>query len=239
MAWAIIGSVLLHGSIVAVFVGLQLFQPPKLDFERKPISAKLVRLGAKPKPTTLPRKTAPTPPQNPVVPTPAQPPPPSPAEAKPAPAPAAAAALPPPEAKAKPKPPSPNRRESLLSVFDNNSAKQNEAIGDPEGDPEGDSDTAEEGERYFGLILAKARRYYGVTKTISPQEIIRLKATVVLFISSTGELLKEPQLQDSSGNEQFDQDVLLALHKAAPFGPPPTHLVNVLKTVGVEVVATP
>ncbi len=242
MAWAIIGSVLLHGLIVAIFVGLRLFQPPQMDLERKPISAKLVRLGAKPKPTNLPRKTYPTPPPSkPVVPAPSQSPPPAPAEAKPAPtpAPASAAALPPLEAKPKPKPPPPNRRENLLSIFDNNAAKQDEAIGDPEGDPEGDSDTAEEGERYFGLILAKARRYYGVTKTISPQELIRLKATVVLFISSTGELIKEPQLQDSSGNEQFDQDVVLALHKAAPFGPPPTHLVDVLKTVGVEVVATP
>ena len=111
--------------------------------------------------------------------------------------------------------------------------------GDPNGDPEGDSDTAEEGERYFGQILARTRRNYGVTKTIPPQELIRLKAMVVLYIGAAGELIKDPEVQVSSGNEQFDQDVIMALRKAAPFGPPPAHLAKDLKTVGVAIEARP
>ena len=70
-------------------------------------------------------------------------------------------------------------------------------------------------------------------------ELIRLKATVVLHIGPTGDLIKDPEVQISSGNEQFDQDVILSIKSAAPFGPPPPHLLEVLRTVGVAVVATP
>ena len=136
--------------------------------------------------------------------------------------------------------PSPEKQRSkVFDAFNKTAVKHEEKAGDPSGDAEGDSDTAEEGERYFGLILAKARRNYGITKTISPAELVRLKAVVILYIGPTGELVKDPELQTSSGNSQFDNDVLSSLKKAAPFGPPPAHLAKSLKTVGVAVECKP
>lgn len=234
VTWAVLGSALVHAGILGFFVLMTLLEPPKLDIAQKPVSAKLVRLGQKRDQHLLPRKDI------------AVPPPP---QATARPQPVAMNARDPnsaptrPSANAAPKKSADQVRRDLFRAFDNTAApapKVDEPpAGDPDGDPEGDSDSAEEGERYFGLILAKARRNYGVTKTIPPQELIRLKATVVLYISATGELLKDPELQVSSGNEQFDQDVILSLRKAAPFGPPPKDLAEPLKTVGVAIEARP
>lgn len=229
--WAIGASVAVHVGLLAFFVAMTLLEPPKLDLAQKPVSAKLVRLGQKRDERLLPRISSPPPPQ--------------PAPSAQAPVafkardPKAAAPAKSATTASTAKPSSEQARRDLFRAFDTTARKAEPAIGDPDGDPEGDADSAEEGERYFGLILAKARRNYGVTKTIPPQELIRLKATVVLYISATGELIKDPEVQISSGNEQFDQDVILSLKKAAPFGPPPENLASVLKSVGVAIEARP
>jgi outer membrane biosynthesis protein TonB len=226
---AIAGSAVFHFGILGLFIVMTLLEPPKLDLAQKPVSAKLVRLGKKRDETLLPRKIeAPPPPEAAATPQPVA------IHAKDPSAPSA------PSIHSRPAPPQKTRKD-LFSAFSHAAAakKVDEPVGDPNGDPEGDSDTADEGERYFGIILAKARRNYGVTKTIPPQELIRLKATVILYINSTGELIRDPEVQVSSGNEQFDQDVILSLKKAAPFGPPPTHLAETLKTVGVAIEARP
>jgi len=231
VVWAVAGSLFFHALLVAVALVMTGSEPPKLDLSQKPVKARLLRLGKKRDEKLLVRK--------PNAPPPAPPPPVEVPGAKPAPV------------SPKPTTPSPaptkqptakddrDRRSRLFDAFASTALKADESSGDPDGDPDGDSDTAEEGERYFGLILARARRNYGITKTIPPQELIRLKAVVVLYIGSTGELLKEPQIQTSSGNEQFDQDVILALRKAAPFGPPPRHLAKTLESVGIAIEATP
>ncbi|MGI5862360.1 MAG: TonB C-terminal domain-containing protein, partial [Myxococcales bacterium] len=219
-------SVLLHALLlVALIVVPSGSASAKIELDQKPVKARLLRLGTKRDPKLLPRK-----------PSAAPPPPPKVVEiagAKPAPKPATttpartAASTAKQETK-----PDPKRRSALFNAFASAAASSDELSGDPEGDPDGDSDTADEGERYFGLILAKARRNYGITKTISPHELVSLKVVVVLYIGERGELLRDPQIQKSSGNDQFDQDVILSLRKAAPFGPPPQHLVQTLKTVG-------
>ncbi|MFN7131444.1 MAG: TonB C-terminal domain-containing protein [Myxococcales bacterium] len=220
-------SLAVHAALLGGFALLKTMEPPKLEPSQKPVSAKLVRLGKKRDEKLLPRKEQPPPPPPPKsvevpvaapVPSPAQPPKNSIADTKPAPA---------------------QARKSLFDAFAKTAVKPEELEGDPDGDPDGDATDAEEGEKYFGLILAKARRNYGVTKTIPPQELVRLKAEVVLYINATGDLIKDPVIQTSSGNGQFDQDVVVALKKAAPFGPPPKHLAQTLKTVGVAIVATP
>lgn len=232
VTWGVVGSAVVHAGILGFFIAMTLLEPPKLDLAQKPVSAKLVRLGQKRDQHLLPRKdiAVPPPPQTSSAPQPVAIKPRDPSQARTS------------APSTKPARPSAEKtRKDLFKAFDNTATPKRDepAIGDPEGDPEGDADSAEEGERYFGLILAKARRNYGVTKTIPPQELIRLKATVVLYISGTGELIKDPELQVSSGNEQFDQDVLLSLRKAGPFGPPPKHLADVLKTVGVAIEARP
>lgn len=229
VTWAVAGSTVVHAGLLGLFIVMTLLEPPKLDLAQKPVSAKLVRLGEKRADTLLPRISSPAAPQPSAMP--------SPMAIKP-------------RDPATPSKPSNNTpakdaakaRHDLFSAFSNAARpapKDEPQVGSPDGDPGGDSDSADEGERYFGLILARARRNYGVTKTIPPQELIRLKATVVIFINSTGELIKDPEVQVSSGNEQFDQDVILSLRKAAPFGPPPPHLANTLKTVGIAFEATP
>ena len=233
VTWAVFGSAFVHAGILGFFILMTLLEPPKLDLAQKPVSAKLVRLGQKRDQSLLPRKDISVPP---------------PPQAANRPQPVAMNARDPnsapnrPSANVAPKRNAEQTRRDLFKAFANTGAKpkpDEPAIGEADGDPEGDSDTAEEGERYFGLILAKARRNYDVTKTIPPQELVRLKATVVLYINGTGELIKDPELQVSSGNEQFDQDVILSLKKAAPFGPPPPHLAEPLKTVGVAIEARP
>lgn len=225
---AVVLSVALHVGLLVAAVGLKALEPSKPEITQKPISAKLVRLGKKRDERLLPRKET-------------QPPPPPKTREVPVPVPNPTKPTTPTKPAVQDAKPTPavDHRKSVFDAFARTAAKPEELEGDPDGDPEGDASDAEEGERYFGLILAKARRNYGITKTIPPQELIRLKAEVVLYINATGDLLRDPVIQASSGNEQFDQDVVMALKKAAPFGPPPQHLAKTLKSVGVAIVATP
>lgn len=245
-------SLALHAAGIWFAVWFAAQEPPKLQPTHKPVSAKLVRLGKPRDKRLLPRlPTAPPPPPAPQV---AAPPP---ATSHSAPPPTSGKTAVPTRKHAEPQTSSnaqkshanrtalanAARRQSLFSAFASTAApgpvEDGEPVGEEDGDPEGDSDTAEEGERYFGLILAKARRHYDVSKSISPKELIRLKATVILYIDGRGNLVKDPELQVSSGNALFDQEVLAALKKAAPFGPPPGNLAETLKTVGVAIEATP
>jgi outer membrane biosynthesis protein TonB len=228
LTWAIAGSLAVHVGILFFFIALSFFEPPKLPLSQKPVSAKLVRLGKERDKNLLPRKevNAPPPPNQVEIP-----------GLKPV---AIKAKDPRPKAAPDPKA-TQQRRKSLFDAFTKvqANAKPEELAGSPDGSPEGDSDTADEGEQYFGLILAKTRRYYSVSTTIPPNERIRLKAVVVLYINASGELIKDPAIDTSSGNEQFDSDVIQSIKKAAPFGPPPKHLLEILKGVGVSVIATP
>ena len=234
--WMVALSILVHASAIGLMLWFSTRVSPHIEPRQKVVTAKLVRLGKPRDKRLLPRKESPSlpPPQKTVeVPSPKT----APTQ---------------PLAKAQPKRPAPRpkshaadlaqaaRRQSLFSAFAATAKPTDEeVVGEEDGDIEGDSDSAEEGERYFGLILAKARRHYGITKTISPQELIRLKAVVVLYIGGMGELLKEPELSATSGNDLFDQEVLMALRKAAPFGPPPAALAETLRTVGIAIEATP
>ncbi len=227
LTWAIAGSVGVHLALLLFFVGLSLFEPPKLPLSQKPVSAHLVRLGEQRDKSLLPRRQIQPPPPPKTVEVPG---------AKPVPI-----KVKDPRAVSKPDSKVQDRRKSLFDAFAkvDSKAKPEPEIGSPDGSPEGDSDTADEGEQYFGLILAKSRRYYNVSKAIPPNEIIRLKAVVVLYIDSRGDLIKDPAIETSSGNELFDSDVISSLKKAAPFGPPPKHLVDTLRTTGVAIEARP
>ena len=234
--WMTALSLLVHALFIGGALWLSLREPAKLEPTQKLVTAKLVRLGKPRDKRLLPRleTAAPPPPPKAVeVPLPKSTPTPAPAKAPPR-------QVQPPRQRHAAALASATRRQSLFSAFAATARpSDDELVGEEDGDPEGDSDSAEEGERYFGLILAKARRHYGITKAISPQELIRLKALVVLYIGATGELLRDPEVQKSSGNELFDQEVLMALKKAAPFGPPPRELAETLRTVGIAIEATP
>lgn len=232
----LIGSLLAHGLLLAFVLGYSWLRlTPTVDLNQKPIKASLVRLGKPRDEKLLPRKEE-------------LPPPPQKVEAAkevpaPVPAPEAPKAVPVPIPGVKPSPAKAatkqdgladgDRRSKLFNAFSKTSkqAKEEELEGQLDGDPNGDSATAE-GERYFGLLSSQIHRNYDVSQTIPDQERISLKAEVFLMIGSRGEVLRS-QLQKPSGNELFDNAVILAVKRAAPFSPPPDHLRHSLQNVGV------
>ncbi|MBL8957366.1 MAG: TonB family protein [Myxococcaceae bacterium] len=210
----VVASIVAHVGIVAVVLVLQwLFEQPRVELEQKPITASLVRKGKKRDEQLLPRKEeAPPPPET------------------------AKVAIPTPGVKPEPKvkqtsdKPQPDRKKSLFDAL-NKTAKPEELEGEEDGDEKGDS-AKQEGERYFGVISSAVRRHYDVSNTIAESERIRLTADVLIRLDAEGHLV-DVSLTRSSGNDVFDGAVLGAVKKAAPFGPPPPHLKDVLKNKGV------
>jgi protein TonB len=218
-------SLAAHLVVVGVGAALsQLRSGPRVSLDQKPIKATLVRLGKKRDERLLPRKEAlPPPPQEvkaaePPAPDAPPPPPPSPTSV-PVPAPAPPQKSQPGERTAE------ERRKALFSAFDK-SAKQAPTEEEPEGEEDGDAlgDAARaEGERYYGLLQSAIRRYYTLSNAIPEAERRSLKALVTLRIGRKGELL-DVELAQPSGNSEFDNGVVAATRKAAPFAPPPEHL---------------
>lgn len=229
----VVVSIVAHGLVVlGVSVISWLVAPAKVTLDQEPIKASLVRLGKKRDEKLLPRKDEP-------------PPPPPPAEkaavAAPAP-PDKAIAVPSKDAKAEPKKDasaktSADGKKSLFDALNKAGKQADEVEGAEDGDKDGDS-AKQEGERYFGLLSAVVKRNYDVSDTIPEAERRTLKATVVIRLGDTGELL-DVDLSKSSGNELFDAAVTGAVKKAAPFGPPPEHLRASLKKSGVQLVFSP
>lgn len=212
----------LHGAIVLVGAVLSwVLATPRMDLDQKPIVASLVRIGKKRDEKLLPRKEETPPPEEAKVPIPTPdvktPPPPS-----------------KPTAKAD-KPP-PDKRKSLFDAL-NKAAKPDEPEGDENGDPNGDS-AKQEGERYFGIIKSAVRRFYDVSNTIPEAERIRLSADVVIRLDAEGGLI-DVHLAKASDNAVFNDAVVGAVKKAAPFGPPPPALKGPLKKDGVQLRFTP
>ena len=226
-------SVFAHVGLIGVglLVNWQI-APRLIDLDQKPITASLVRLGKPRDEKLLPRKE--------------EPPPPAKEEKAPEPVPVPVEA-PAPKAVAipglEPKKPTPKQdgkkeaeaRKQLFSAF-NKTGKQDELEGKADGDVNGDA-AREEGEKYFGLISAQVRRYYDVSNTIPEAERRTLKAEVAMRVSGSGEA-SDVKIKKGSGNGLFDEAVLSAVKKAAPFSPPPEHLRKVLQG-GVTLVFSP
>ncbi len=210
---------------------------PRVDLDAKPIRASLVRLGKPRDPKLLPRKEQLPPPPKEVK-APATPPTPAPTP------PSNAVAVPVPGVKPEPSKPQPapqtgekageDRRKRLFGAFDKmaKTSEPEELEGAEDGDPDGDSATAE-GERYYGLLSSQIKRHYSVADTIAESERLHLKAQVAIRLGRKGELVTEPQLAKSSGNDLFDSAVLAAVKKASPFSPPPDPIRDALQKDGV------
>jgi TonB family protein len=218
-------SIGLH--VLAIGIGLiasWLLAPVMVNLDQKPITASLVRLGKPRDEKLLPRKEEPPPPEKKEekveIPVPVPVPTPK------------AVVIPGPD----PKKPTP--KQDLFKALQNASkqAKPEELEGKADGDPDGDA-AKEEGERYFGIISAAVRRYYDVSNTIPEAERRTLKAEVAMRVSASGEA-SDVRLKKPSGNDLFDEAVLSAVKKAAPFSPPPEHLKKVL-LAGVTLAFSP
>lgn len=220
--------------LAAALLYARLSSGPDVDLEARPIRASLVRLGKPRDSKLLPRKEQPPPPPKEVK-----------APSAPAPTPPSnAVAVPVPGVKPEPSKPAPSaqkgekageeRRNRLFGAFDKmaKATPPEELEGAEDGDPNGDSATAE-GERYYGLLSTQVRRHYSVADTIPESERTHLKAQVAIRLGRAGELVGEPKLMKTSGNDLFDSAVLNAVKKAAPFSPPPDHIRDALHKNGV------
>lgn len=214
-------SVCGHVVVVGVILALNWVLAPKLvDLDQKPITASLVRLGHKRDEKLLPRKEeeAPPPPEKTVAP------------------------MVNPDKVVAPKTPAKTAKEEKKSLFDamnkiSKAAKPEELEGDENGDKNG-LDAKQEGERYYGLISTAVRRYYDVSNTIDEATRRTLVAVVAFKVSPKGEV-SDVRIGTSSHNDLFDDAVLSAVKKAAPFPPPPDHLRDVLRKDGIQLRFTP
>jgi colicin import membrane protein len=211
-------------SVHVAFIAIAAFRrsEPLVDLSQKPIQAKLVRLGEKRPEQFLPRKD--------------EPPPAPAAERVAVPVPGAPAAAP---AASKPGPKeSKDAADPLASILKRVRAEQkkmkNEPVyGDPTGDPEGDSSEGSEGERYLALVDHALHENYRLPSTISEQDRLYLKATIVLFIEADGSL-SHYTYEKRSGNPTFD-DALERAVQEARLPPPPAELRGRLKKIGLGV----
>lgn len=230
----LVASLALHAALLGAVLVVSHFRlSPAIDLNQQPIKASLVRLGKPRDEKLLPRKEEPPPTQEAQQPQPI--PEPAPAEPK------AAVAIP--DVKVRPLDSAANkssdkssadRRKQLFSAISRTSktgGKPQDLEGQVDGDPNGDSAT-QEGERYWGLLSTQVRRNYDVSQTIPEQERLHLRAQVVVMIGRAGEVLRV-QVVKSSGNALFDNAVISAVNKAAPFSPPPDQLRDALQKKGV------
>lgn len=220
-------SLIAHVAAVIAIVAVNFFfnASPRLDLDQKPIHATLVRLGKPREDKLLPRIEETPPPAKKaegVDPVAVKPPPQKPS---------LLAAF---DAAKTQKQPGAHdgadRRKQLFGAFNKVSKSAQEAEGQADGDPNGDAAT-QEGDRYLALLQSLIHRNYDVSQTISEQERLHLRATVVLFIGKGGEVLRL-ELVRPSGNGLFDRAVMAAVKKASPFAPPPDNLRSALQRTG-------
>jgi TonB family protein len=215
----------LGAHVAVVGIGLlvsTLMAPTLVDLNQKPITASLVRKGKPRDQKLLPRKESEAPP-----------------------APAKTVPIPTPGVKADNAPRATGTNKSLKDVFKTfgkapEAAKpptNEEPEGQEDGDPNGDAAQAE-GERYYALLKTQITKLYDVSNTIPESERIRLRTQVLIYIGRGGNLI-DAKFAKGSGNDVFDNAVLAAVKKAAPFAPPPEHLRDQLAHDGIVLLFSP
>ena len=220
-------SLAAHGAVITWGV---LRRPgPDLDLEQKPIVAKLVRLGEKRPEQWLPRHDVPPPEAAPAAPVPV------PAQAAPAPKVVEKApARPPPP---RPASPSSGRGSDALSraltKVRREQAFAQETFGDPSGSSEGTATDATEGDRYLALVTQALQSNYRIPATISEQERMHLRATVILTIEPDGRV-SNLRFERRSGNAAFDEALERAVRETR-VPPPPEEFRRRYQTVGLGV----
>jgi colicin import membrane protein/protein TonB len=111
---------------------------------------------------------------------------------------------------------------------------QQERWGDPDGDAAGDSDEAGEGDRYLALVQRTLQANYHVPPTISEQERLHLRGTVLLYIEPDGRITRW-NLERPSGNVAFDGALERAV-RSTRLPPPPDGMREVYRSTGLQVI---
>src|SRR6266511_2610284 len=110
---------------------------------------------------------------------------------------------------------------SLASILSKVQRQQDERrYGDPSGDPAGDSESGSEGDRYLGAVVQQLKRNYDVPKTIPSQDLLNLKATVILRIDAAGRIAGH-EFERRSGNPSYDAALERAIARTQLPAPPP------------------
>jgi outer membrane biosynthesis protein TonB len=214
-------SVALHIGLLVGFVGLGSCGPKKQYPDEAIIKTRLVKLGKQRDEKLLPRIDK-------------SPPPPAPTPAAKVPTPVPPAPEKPVPQKTEPVKPEPKRSASdvLQKFTEKNPEKRDlsELIQDKFGEvvDEGHKEGSEIGTEITGRmkaeyndrIMAKIKSALSVPSTISEQERLFLKTQLAVSIDSDG-ALTDASIARPSGNAGYDNAVLAAAKKAAPFPPPP------------------
>jgi colicin import membrane protein/protein TonB len=211
-------AVLVSAAVHAALIALGARQAgPAIDLEQKPIVAKLVRLGEERPKEYLPRKEEP-PPQAAAAP-----------DTVDIGGPTAPAT--PPAAK---RAPTPTAGRSLSDVLSRVQKQVDESrYGDPQGDPAGDASDAEAGDRYLALAIRALQSNYRLPATISEQERLYLKATVVLYVEPDGRIDRF-RFESRSGNSAYD-DALERAIRQTRLPPPPPEVRESYRRIGLGV----
>lgn len=213
-------SLLGHTAGVATYALVSSHRAPALQLDDNIVKARLVKLGKKRDEKLLPRidKARPAPPVE--------------KKAPPVPDPAV---VPKPAAKPDEKAPPAPSASDILDKFREQNDKPDidslikKAVGDPldegheEGSKIGSDITGRLKAEYTDELAEKIRSLYELPNTISDEERVRLVGYLYLRIGAEGQLL-DAKVDKPSGNGAFDNAMVAAAKKAAPFPPPPIPL---------------
>jgi TonB family protein len=85
-------------------------------------------------------------------------------------------------------------------------------------------------ENYVNSVDEHVHRFWNLPQWLANANF---KARVLVFVDGQGNVVKK-QMTQSSGNQVFDERVMMAIERASPFPPPPANLVNILAVDGIE-----
>lgn len=221
---AVLGSALVHLGLVGLLVVGGILKEHHVPEKRQAILTKLVRKGKKKADDILPVKDRPKPP----------PPAPKPAAVNPKPDAAKPDAKPRPKSKPAAKPSKVDYSSDMASAFDKIKPTDYEDQGDPDGVEDGEALVKQKGDEYLTKVYKAVKKQYEVPELIPAKERMFLRADVILYIDRAGGI-KELKLSKPSGNQLYDNAVVGAIRRAAPFPAPPTELADVYADDGIQI----
>ncbi len=222
---AVLGSGVVHLAFIGIIVIGGIMDESHVPLSQKAIVTRLVRKGKK-----LPENWLPHKPAKPVA---AKKPPKSIApknNAKKTPA-----TKPAPKARTVKKVDYTAQMDNILSNLEKEEKKTRyEQEGSEDGVAEGDALVKQKGDEYLTKVYRAVKSKYSVPELIPARERLLLQADVVLFLDRSGNI-KSLKLVRASGNQLYDNAVVGAIKKAAPFPSPPDELVEVYSKEGIEI----
>jgi TonB family protein len=224
-----VAALAFHVAVIGAAVyGPRLFDKPHPL--RKPVIARMVALGKPRDEGLMPKRAAPLPPA------------PAPPASRPATTPAPSVKTAPARKPTATPPRAPSRAELMRQALagaasraapDTDEKPDPDREGSPTGSAEGTATSAEEGDKYFTEVHDAIQANYVVPSVISERERMYLNATVVVYVAEDGTVMKNV-ITKPSGNDFFDQALVLAIQKTGKLPAPPRDLQRIARNDGLE-----